>query len=204
LAGFSVDISGVNIYFPPLAPEQVLIGLPASPDAAGSGYTNPSIVHAALDDITLRRSFWGQYRLANLNGYARFRGLMTWSINWDVKANDAFSIAHRGYLDMLDLSTDAVETRTNENIPRGFAVGQNYPNPFNPTTSIEYRISRIENVKLSVYDILGREVAVLVNERKEPGSHTVMWDARGMASGVYVYRLTAGSSVQSREMILVK
>ncbi len=95
--------------------------------------------------------------------------------------------------------------------PSTFALGQNYPNPFNPVTSIGYTVggnrnqeSGFSEVRLSVYDILGRDVAVLVNERKAPGQYDVEFDASALASGVYLYRLTAGDFVQTRKMILMK
>jgi hypothetical protein len=114
--------------------------------------------------------------------------------------------------------------------PGTFALAQNFPNPFNPNTIIGYRVSGLgtrENsteygapgasnegsgdwglgsrwVRLSVYDILGREVAVLVNEKKDPGEYSVTWDATGMSSGVYYYRLEAGDFVQSKKMVVVK
>ncbi len=81
---------------------------------------------------------------------------------------------------------------------------QNYPNPFNPTTSIEYRIPNTEQVVLKVFDLLGREVAVLVNEKKAPGKYGVEFDARDLSSGTYIYRLTAGKFMESCKMKLVR
>jgi hypothetical protein len=72
-----------------------------------------------------------------------------------------------------------------------FGLGQNYPNPFNPTTAISFQLSSVSEVKLVVYDLLGREVAVLVNERKEPGSYEIKFDGSNLASGVYFYRIQA-------------
>jgi predicted GH43/DUF377 family glycosyl hydrolase len=89
-------------------------------------------------------------------------------------------------------------------VPQHFMLEQNYPNPFNPTTSIEYGISNTEQVTLKVYDVLGREVAVLVNEKKAPGSYEVKLNASALASGVYLYRLTAERFAQTRKMIVVK
>jgi Secretion system C-terminal sorting domain len=88
--------------------------------------------------------------------------------------------------------------------PQGSGIFQNVPNPFNPNTIIRYRLSMDNYVSLNVYDLLGREVAVLVNEEKPPGSYEVAFDATGLSSGVYLYRLTAGSFVQSRKMILLR
>jgi alpha-mannosidase len=83
---------------------------------------------------------------------------------------------------------------------------QNYPNPFNPTTSIGFRVSGLgsRGVKLAVYDVLGREVAVLANGTKAPGSYTVSLDGTRLPSGMYIYRLTAGGHVESRKMQLIK
>ena len=81
---------------------------------------------------------------------------------------------------------------------------QNYPNPFNPATTINYQLSTINHATLRIYDMLGREVAILVNEAKAPGSYRVTWDATGMASGVYLARLQAGVSVDVKKIVLMK
>jgi PKD repeat protein len=99
-------------------------------------------------------------------------------------------------------STEVAEGSTNSFAH--FELSQNYPNPFNPKTVVSSQLSVASNVKLVVYDLLGREIAVLVNERRSAGSYRDMFDGSGLASGVYVYRLMAGSFVQSRKMILVK
>ena len=88
--------------------------------------------------------------------------------------------------------------------PKEFSLSQNYPNPFNPTTSIQYQVSSIEKVNLFVYDILGRQVKTLVNEVKSPGSYEVHFDASQLASGVYFYRLTSGSFMQTKKMMVIK
>ena len=103
--------------------------------------------------------------------------------------------------------------------PGTFRLFQNYPNPFNPTTTIGYTVgvvsrqspaprgtagSVVSNVKLAVYDLLGREVAVLVDEVKQPGDYTATWDAAGMPSGIYLARLQAGALTQTRSMMLLR
>jgi uncharacterized protein (DUF362 family) len=97
------------------------------------------------------------------------------------------------------------------NVPDSFVLEQNYPNPFNPATSIGYSVggvgrlsSAASSVKLVVYDLLGREVAVLVNERKEPGDYVATWNAAGNASGIFFCRLTAGDYSATKKMVLVK
>jgi hypothetical protein len=89
-------------------------------------------------------------------------------------------------------------------VPTGFVLDQNYPNPFNPVTKIRFTIVDRQLTIVSVYDLLGREVATLVNEVKDPGTYEVVFDASGLASGVYLYRLTAGDYVQARRLVLLR
>jgi len=96
--------------------------------------------------------------------------------------------------------------------PKEYSLAQNYPNPFNPSTTISYDIPDVgaqsavsqRNVALKVYDMLGREVATLVNESKGPGRHAVLFDASRLPSGVYIYRLQAGSFTATRRLVLLK
>jgi len=85
-----------------------------------------------------------------------------------------------------------------------FSLKQNYPNPFNPMTTIAYSIEKATDVRLTVYDVLGREVATLVNEAKKPGMYQVHFDASRFASGIYLYRIQAGSFVKTHKMMLLK
>jgi hypothetical protein len=89
-------------------------------------------------------------------------------------------------------------------VPRLFSLAQNYPNPFNPTTVVRYQLPVVSNVNLVVYDVLGREVAMLVNRVEDPGYKSVEWNASGVASGVYFYRLQAGNFVQTRKLLLLR
>jgi glucuronoarabinoxylan endo-1,4-beta-xylanase len=89
-------------------------------------------------------------------------------------------------------------------LPRGFAHPQNYPNPFNPTTAISYQLPVASEVSLKVYDLLGREVATLLNERRNAGVHRINFNATNLSSGTYFYRLQAGTFTQTKKMILVK
>ncbi len=85
-----------------------------------------------------------------------------------------------------------------------FELAQNYPNPFNPSTEIAYTVPGAGLVTLKIYDVLGREVATLVNEVKQPGVHQVRFDGSGLASGVYFYRLEIGTSVHTKSMVLLR
>jgi 5'-nucleotidase/UDP-sugar diphosphatase len=89
-------------------------------------------------------------------------------------------------------------------IPHSFQLMQNYPNPFNPTTYFEFRISDFGLVTLKVYDTLGREVAIIVNKELPAGNYKYEWNASWLASGVYIYRLQAGSFVDTKKLILMK
>jgi len=91
-------------------------------------------------------------------------------------------------------------------IPDDFKLYQNYPNPFNPTTNIKYSVKReMSNVKLIIYDLLGKEVATLVNENQSPGTYEVTFDARALSSGIYFYSLYSdGILIDCRKMVLMK
>ncbi|MEK9138268.1 MAG: T9SS type A sorting domain-containing protein, partial [Bacteroidota bacterium] len=121
-----------------------------------------------------------------------------------------FSIAMR-----TDSSLTSVESNENATLPASYELSQNYPNPFNPTTTIEYSLppgvgtlhavpAGRQATSLRVYDVLGREVATLVNGVEEPGYKSVQWDASGIASGVYLYELRAGSFTAVKRLLLLR
>jgi photosystem II stability/assembly factor-like uncharacterized protein len=95
------------------------------------------------------------------------------------------------------------EEQVNE-MPTEFLLSQNYPNPFNPSTSIQYAISSRQFVKLTVYDLLGREIETLVNEEKPVGTYELTWYAESLPSGVYFYQLKAAEFIQTKKMLLLK
>lgn len=89
-------------------------------------------------------------------------------------------------------------------IPQDFALEQNYPNPFNPVTTIPFRVNRTDQVRLTIYNVLGQEVAVLIDQIMQPGHYEVRLDATNLASGIYVYQLQSGGDVQRKRMMLLK
>jgi len=89
-------------------------------------------------------------------------------------------------------------------IPKGYSLYQNYPNPFNPITNIKFDIPKSSYVKLTIYDMLGKEVTTLVNEKLSTGSYKVNWDGSGYPSGVYFYKLVTGDFIDVKKMILLK
>lgn len=88
--------------------------------------------------------------------------------------------------------------------PANAKLDQNFPNPFNPVTTIEFTIDNCQLTFLMVYDLLGKEVATIVNEVKQPGAYSIQWDAGNLPSGVYVYRLWSGGFVESKKLLLLK
>jgi len=109
--------------------------------------------------------------------------------------------------DVIELGVTGIKDGTE--IPSSFQLYQNYPNPFNPYTTIQYSIPLNEkreqkNVKLIVYDILGNEIAVLVDEQKSPGNYSVNFDGSNLSSGLYYYTLTSDNIGLTKKMALMK
>lgn len=105
------------------------------------------------------------------------------------------------FYDGSNINTDV---RPTNELPGTFALEQNYPNPFNPSTTIRFSIPQTSEVTLKVYDMLGREVATLVNDVKPMGTYEVTWNAANLASGIYYYRMAAGSFSDVKKLILLK
>lgn len=95
-------------------------------------------------------------------------------------------------------------TQISEIVPDKFALYHNFPNPFNPTTNIKFDVPELTNVKISIYDISGKEVASLVNKQMSAGSYTADWNAANFSSGIYFYRMTTDKFVETRKMMLIK
>jgi hypothetical protein len=113
------------------------------------------------------------------------------------------TVGSEAYIDFLDLTAPSgVEQLSG--LPSDFSLSQNYPNPFNPTTKIEYSLSEQSLVQLKVYDILGNEVATLVNEEQSVGTYRVDFNAKGLTSGLYIARLKTGNLSKIIKMSLVK
>jgi subtilisin-like proprotein convertase family protein len=139
--------------------------------------------------------------LSLFNGVTNPNGV--WTFNWkDSALQDVGTV--RRYCVMIDYVDYTGITQTGTEIPNKYFVDQNYPNPFNPVTNIKFGLPNAGNVKLVVFDILGREVATLVNEFKAAGQYTADFDASMLSSGAYFYRIEAGDFVETKKMLLVK
>ncbi|NCS88169.1 MAG: hypothetical protein AUK34_08800 [Ignavibacteria bacterium CG2_30_36_16] len=154
-----------------------------------------------------------------LIGFVKGTGTTTFTQNYSFEDNDLFTGKFLYRLKQIDNDGSfkySTEIEVEIGVPDEFALYQNYPNPFNPITKIKYSIPKIINnkspvpsvagsiINLKVYDVLGNEIATLVNEEKPPGEYEVEFDGSGLASGVYFYQLKVGSFIQTKKMILLR
>ena len=138
------------------------------------------------------------------NGSPDSRSSRNGGSSWVLKTNYDFRLRPIAVMNSTPTSVQTMET-----LPASYALYNNYPNPFNPSTLISYQLPQKSSVQLVVYDILGREVAVLVNEDQPAGSYKISFNARQtggapLPSGVYFYSLRAGDFIQTKKMILLK
>jgi hypothetical protein len=175
----AVNISGVDVYAQRLdewgTPQWTTDGIPVS--IAGSNQYSPFIASAGSCGAIV---VWYDYRNVG-------------SSNWDIYAQRVF----------CDGSLIA-PTGVTETAPYEFTLNQNYPNPFNPKTVVSFQLPVASDVRLVVCDLLGRELLMLLNDRLNPGIHMVTLDGSNLASGVYIYRMTAGQYVESKKMVLLR
>jgi hypothetical protein len=119
-----------------------------------------------------------------------------------IDSTKGFAVGKDGVILKYEFKPNSVEMVFNN--PESFFLYQNYPNPFNPETKLSFVIGHSSFVSLKVYDVLGKEVAVLVDEEKSRGEYEVQFNAAGLSSGIYYYRLTAGDYSSAKKMILMK
>lgn len=196
---FLVQVSGMSyVYDPKMPPGSKLVsvrvgGEPINPAATYRVATNEFVplflqfIEVPIDSLQI---YSGVTEFQVLLGYIMEMGNVT------------SSILGRVWADSVDHPTGV--TLAARTIPLMPELHQNYPNPFNPTTVISFQLSVGGSVTLKVYNLLGQEVAALVNEDLRPGSYKLSWDAVGLPSGVYFCRLRAGDFVQTKRMMVVK
>jgi hypothetical protein len=108
------------------------------------------------------------------------------------------SIWRRSFSEIIGIKNISTE------VPSSFSLKQNYPNPFNPVTKVQFGIMKTENIRITVFDVSGKELEEIVNERMQPGTYEVEWSGEKFASGIYFYRMQAGDYVETRKMILIR
>ncbi len=134
-----------------------------------------------------------------------FAGLDSISVRALVVYGDTvFAVTYNDGLYALTKNGLVNSVKKNGSVPNMYSLSQNYPNPFNPATMIEYQLNEKSFVTLTLFDVLGRRVATLVNGEQTGGSHFANWDASAFASGVYFYRLKAGDFIETKKMLLMK
>ncbi|MCH9028403.1 MAG: T9SS type A sorting domain-containing protein [Bacteroidetes bacterium] len=149
---------------------------PGATQANGDGQTNSF-------EFTLPSSWW-------VNGVNELRFVRLYSTGYRI--------------DSAFISLGTTDVQEEDNIPNDFTLDQNYPNPFNPTTNISFSLPVDSKVRLSVYNLLGEKIAELVNDEFSAGTHTFSFNADGLTSGIYFYRLEAGTFLATRKMILLR
>ncbi|AXT60222.1 T9SS C-terminal target domain-containing protein [Aquimarina sp. AD10] len=193
LQGFPVN----GIQFPALRADQVAIGLPSTAAAApAGGYTAPAEVHKALDYLIKGQSFGGRYTLRNPSGYANFRGLMTWSINWDVVGGFGFSNPHRAYLDGLAGKSALVQKDQNSDV---------ILTP-NPVSGDVININVNCNVQkgtfdLQIFNATGIQVLDFRNTKIQKGENLSTFDVSRLEDGLYFYTINTPSGKTTGKLL---
>ncbi|MCF7922096.1 MAG: ice-binding family protein [Candidatus Marinimicrobia bacterium] len=155
--------------------------------------------------------FWQVGSSATLGTTCDFKGTIIADQSIDLNTGATVEgrlLAHIGAVTMASSSVTVPGLEPTgvdaEMLPDGFNLSQNFPNPFNPSTTISYQLPANGQVSLTITDMLGREVSVLVNDVQVAGHHQIVWDAQNVASGTYIYRLEAGSHVSVKQLVLLK
>lgn len=185
--------AGNNNLFVAFAPIQIYYPNPNLPNPREFRYREPQTV---LLDIGSNR----QALISELNGNA----YTTYS---DSNGYIALNVYKEALFIEVSASPTLVDDKSLDNIPKSFMLFQNYPNPFNPATTIRFFLPQREHVTLKVYDVLGREVTMLVNRELNAGKHSVVYSAAcfgGLPSGIYFYSVSAGAFVETKKMLITK
>ena len=213
LGNYTITVEGQGPNGPPVHRREVsldviipveLASFSASTDKNNVVLTWYTATETNNQGFEIQRKTDGQYQKI---GFVPGKGTTTETQNYIFRDEDLLSGSYTYRLKQLDFDgsfaySDEVEVEITQ--PEVFYLGQNYPNPFNPSTNIEYSIPQDGNVSLKVYDILGKEVATLVNEYQQAGTFDVVFNGANLASGVYYYQLTAGDLTSTKKLMLTK
>jgi hypothetical protein len=200
---FGADAEGILVYTCPLN----------NPVDNGEGFIIVSDQRTDKSDFEFfDRVTWEHLGTLNITGVSNTDGIASYPyplpdypLGVFAALNNDTTVVLVGWDKIFDEIKEATTGVKRESvIPDGFKLLQNYPNPFNPTTDVGFRIANFEFVSLKVFDLLGREVATLVNEEKPVGSYELTWNAANLPGGVYFYQLKAGSFIEIKKMILLR
>lgn len=223
---------GPNGYGDLIPAETALFEVQITTDDANVGFDNGAgksnlsqsgdavvLVNPAASD-TLMEVYWGTANAVSSKGlYLGFPNTITGndlsgSIDQSVTRKvdnekwDIHTVVSESPEGLYSPGTDAIAIVSvksdKNNIPKEFSLSQNYPNPFNPSTVIEFSLPKEEKVSLKIYDILGREITTLVNRKLKAGNYNYTWNAKDLASGVYLYKFSAADYVVTKKMLLLK
>jgi len=179
--------------------KNINISLPSTPyfKIIGAGsITRDSLGASDTMQVTVKLQFLGKQQPTDLQAY--YYPSITWNSN-----GNPYLRKSKVLVSFAPATTTGVSDEENL-IPKQYSLSQNYPNPFNPTTNFKYSIPKSSKVVLKLFDILGREVATLVNEVKAPGNYNLLFDASKLSSGVYLYQLRADGFNQTKKMMFIK
>ncbi len=161
------------------------------------------VIHKQAEaQVQVSESVFGNGGATISNGSNRILGTLGQTVIG--RSSNASNVSNAGFwYQSVDFIT-SVEQIENEVLPKEFRLEQNYPNPFNPSTTIQFALPKRSEVMLKIFDLLGREVATLVDEELQPGEYKVVFEAEALSSGVYFYRINAEGFVQTRKLTLLK
>ncbi len=204
--------SGANLSFKYIEHSSQLTNIPDLDIGviSDSGKQNLAVgSHPGSDTISSNDVRIGSFRISSSNPFKSYKPDIQWDFSGFVKSGINISnismTVPSNYINLLTnpvlIFTGINEKKIN---PQKFELYQNYPNPFNPVTDIKFSIPEQGRVVLTIYNILGEKVAVLVNHVLNEGTYTIKFDGDKMASGIYIYRLQINNFIQSRKMVLLK
>lgn len=164
----------------------------------------PSVGQSFSVDATEFVRFWYTQSDSNLGilGHSVNTGTGSGCIGY--YSSRCSDVTQRPNLTIKYVSNSTGVEEDNDQLPKELTLYQNFPNPFNPSTVISYKLSVVSEVRLSIYDLLGREVAVLVNGKQNTGTYQAQWNAAHMPSGTYFYKLQAGKYTEVKKLVLLK
>ena len=210
--GYDFDVSGISLYyvFQDPSSDEITVTLPAHTSGTFLSFAAYQVSETSRDSLIVEGWSW-----SGLKYYQSFPTGSTWTIhtlNYNNINKIIIKLGANGAGGLTDYNFDnfsftgiATCNRDSSNtIPKNYELSQNYPNPFNPSTVINYKLVNPGNVILKVYDMLGKEVATLVNEQQGAGSHSVRFNASNLSSGMYIYVLQSGGLILKNKMILLK